>query len=113
MPFTFTDGLTPAPKRQRVSKRKVASRISAPCQCYEMGMTCPHSVKERTTTLGDSTSIAVHGSEIPDWRLHFEMRPGMKRHVSYKVNDSGPTCHDTQNDDRSARYAKLVARSPD
>ena len=71
--FTFDSGFTPTPtnKGSRAGKRETKSIFDAPCSCFDMGLTCQHTVKERSASLGDSTTPAA--TATLEWMSHFEV----------------------------------------
>ena len=67
--FSFESGYKPTPtnKGKRNSKARV---FDAPCGCFDTGLTCFHTVQEKSASLHDSTSEQPN---LPaDWITFFE-----------------------------------------
>lgn len=70
---------------RRRATHKHKSQVSAECQCYDLDLTCFHTMKERTTSLGDSTSWDAKSADGPAWRRHHSVT---RRQNSQRVNCS-------------------------
>lgn len=71
--FSFESGYQPTPtnKGKRAGQRNSKARVfSAPCECYDVGLTCFHTVQEKSASLHDST---IERDDTPaDWIAFFE-----------------------------------------
>ena len=82
--FTFETGYTSTPTK-RASESGSKRVFSAPCRCFEHGLECFHSIKERGTSLSDST-IPSSPARF-EWMAHFEVsrNEGTQRYNAGKV----------------------------
>ena len=71
--FSFEKGYQPNSKRNAKSRRKrpnTKREYGVKCNCFDLELQCFHSVKERTTSLGDSI-ISDSKESAPEWMTHF------------------------------------------
>ncbi len=61
-------------------------QYAAPCECYELDLTCFHTLKERTKSLADS--VILTENTAPGWMQHFALEVRSYRSVVGKVRTS-------------------------
>ena len=71
MQFSFEHGLERIPKKRKTTsaRRRV---FNAPCDCYELELTCPHRIKEKTVSIPDSI-IQDTKDKTPEWQQYFSL----------------------------------------
>jgi len=70
--FDFDNGYQTNTGKQSTKRRRIKTNrvYGAPCDCFDLGLTCPHTTKEKTTNIPDSI-VLDSTDKRPDWQKHF------------------------------------------